>query len=98
MPLDHIALAGVPGSVAVGQAFTVRATAKDALDDTLVDYGAPATWSDRSGALKPGAPADFDHGVSTTTAHVDVRYQDDRITLTSGAARAQSALFDVHAP
>jgi len=97
-PLDHIALSGVPGSVAVGQAFTVRATAKDALDDTIVDYTAPATWSDRSGALTPATPAAFDHGISTTTAKVGIPYHDDRITLASGAATTQSALFDVHAP
>jgi hypothetical protein len=99
-PLDHIgiALSGVSGSVPVGHSFTVRATAMDALDDTIVDYAAPATWSDRSGALTPSSPAPFDHGVSTTAAQVGLPYHDDRITLTSGSVSAQTALFDVRAP
>jgi hypothetical protein len=97
-PLDHIALSGMPGSVSVGQTFTVSATAKDAVDDTLVDYAAPATWSDRGGTLKPATPVAFDQGISSTTAQVGGPYHDDRITLTSGAVSAQSALFTVHAP
>ena len=94
-PLHHIALSGIPSSVATGQDFTVRATAKDALNDTITDYAAPATWSDRSGTLTPAAPSDFTAGVSATTARIGTAYRGDQITLTSGSATANSAQFDV---
>jgi hypothetical protein len=94
-PLDHIAISGVPASVSVGESFTVRATAKDSLSDTITDYAAPATWSDRSGSLTPASPADFANGVSSTSAQVGVPYHDDRITLTSGGVSGNSALFNV---
>jgi hypothetical protein len=97
-PLHHIALSGVPATVTVGQDFDVRATAKDVLNDTIGDYAAPATWSDRSGTLTPATPNSFAGGVSTTTARVGLPYHDDRITLTSRSVTATSAQFNVTAP
>ena len=78
-----------------GQAFAVRATAKDALNDTITDYAAPAAWSDRSGTLTPASPNDFAAGVSTTTARVGTPYHDNRIRLTSGSVMGTSAQFNV---
>ena len=94
-PLHHIAISGVPASVTAGQAFAVRATAKDALNDTITDYAAPAAWSDRSGTLTPASPNDFAAGVSTTTARVGTPYHDNRIRLTSGSVMGTSAQFNV---
>jgi hypothetical protein len=94
-PLDHFVFSGVPGSVPAGQSFTVRATAKDALNDTISDYAAPATWFDRSGTLSPPSPGNFLDGVSTTTARVAVPYRDDRITLTSNSVSGRTVQFTV---
>ncbi len=94
-PLDHFVFSGVPGSVPAGQSFTVRATAKDALNDTISDYAAPATWFDRSGTLSPPSPGNFLNGVSTTTARVAVPYRDDRITLTSNSVSGRTVQFTV---
>jgi len=94
-PLHHIAISGVPASVSAGQTFTVRATAKDALNDTITDYAAPATWSDRSGTLTPASPNDFAAGVSSTTARVGTPYHDNRISLTSRSVTGTSAQFNV---
>jgi hypothetical protein len=81
--------------VPAGQSFTVRVTAKDALNDTISDYAAPATWSDRSGTLSPQSPGAFLDGVSTTTARVAVPYHDDRITFTSNSVTGSTVQFTV---
>jgi hypothetical protein len=82
---------------AVGQDITVTATAKDTSGHTYTSWSAPASWSDRSGALSPAAPADFVNGVSTTVAHVDVPFRNDVIAITSGST-GKSRAFNVVGP
>jgi len=68
---DHIDFSLSPNPPAVGQTVRVKAVAKDASGVALTAFSGAASWSDKSGALAPAAPADFVNGVSTTTAHIN---------------------------
>lgn len=96
-PLDHFVFSPkVPTPVSAGAAFKVRVMAVDALGNQLVNYTAPATWSDLTGTLTPAAPSDFVGGVSkTTTAQVSTPMQGDRITISSGGVSSTSNAFNV---
>ena len=71
-----------PNPVNVGQTVTVKAVAKDAGGATLRAFSGAASWSDKSGALAPGAPADFAKGVSTTSAQLATPYRGEEISIT----------------
>src|SRR5437588_8990928 len=62
---DHIDFSLSPNPPAVGQTVRVKAVAKDASGVALTAFSGAASWSDKSGALAPAAPADFVNGVST---------------------------------
>jgi hypothetical protein len=93
----QIAVTLSPSSPAVGQDVRVTAVAKDSLGQTMTSFSVPASWSDRSGALSPGAPADFVNGVSTTVAHIDRAFHGDVISVTAGTTGTSRA-FNVLGP
>lgn len=94
-PLDHIALS-VPRKVKDGAGFTVKAYARDVLNDTITSYTGAATWSDLTGTLSPVAPSTFVKGVSKTTgAIVATPTGKDSITLSSGGITGTSGAFVV---
>ena len=84
----------VTGPVRAGEPFTVTATAHDP-NGATADYSGPATWSSLDGALTPAAPADFVHGVSTTTTtEIAAPFQADKITVTGSGVSGQSGSFE----
>jgi hypothetical protein len=88
----------VTGPVRAGEPFTVTATAHDE-NGATADYSGPASWSSLDGVLTPAAPADFVHGVSTTTTtEIAAPFHRDKITVTGSGVTGQSALFDVLGP
>jgi hypothetical protein len=95
---DHIVVSLSQNPPDAGQTVTVRAVAKDASGATLTAFSGPASWSDKSGALAPGAPADFVKGVSTTSAHFDTPYRADSIAIAAAGLDGQSRSFNVVGP
>src|SRR5205807_975519 len=97
-PIDSIETFG-PSEATHATNFTVKAKAYDEAGNLLTDYNGPATWSDTSGTLTPGAPANFVNGVSNTPpAAVTSPYHRDTITVGTGAFSGQTARFNVLGP
>jgi hypothetical protein len=93
-PLTSI-LVTVPANVTHAVPFTVKATARDQVGNTLSTYNQAATWSSISGGLSPAAPNAFKNGVGTTSATFASPYTSNRITISSGGVNGLSNLFNV---
>jgi hypothetical protein len=96
-PVDHIDVS-VSSSATTASPFTVTARAHDALGALVTSYNGPASWSDKSGAVRPAAPGDFVAGVSTTTVSEPQPFHADVITITSAGAFGSSKAFNVVGP
>ena len=97
-PLTHFVFATIAQPTR-DQAFTVKVSAEDALNDVIPSYHGSPTWSDLSGSLTPSSPASFVKGVSSTTdAQVADAYHADTITITDSDAGVSSTSnpFNVH--
>src|SRR5205085_5141575 len=95
---DHIVISVSPNPPDVDQTVTVKAVAKDASGVTLTAFSGAASWSDKSGALAPGAPGDFVKGVRTTSAQLATPYRGDVISITAAGITGQSRSFNVVGP
>lgn len=88
----------VSAPVTTGSPFTFKAFAMDAAGNTLPDYDAPATWSDRSGTLSPPTPSPFVNGVSSSDATIPTAFHGDTITVSSGGVSRTTGAFNVFGP
>ena len=99
-PVTKITLNALPQPMMAGTAFTVTAIARDALNDPVTTYNAPATWSNLSGPgnFLPANPNNFVNGVSQTTATISVPFKNDKITVSSGGFTGSGGFFNVFGP
>ena len=86
-PVDHFKVTA-PDEVGVGESFTVRFSARDALNDTVAGYAGPVTLTDLSGALTIESAPTWTDGVGTATVSVGHRFSPDRITVTDASGIA----------
>src|SRR5205823_3169227 len=97
--VDHFKVTVPRSRLDAGAPFTVTASAMDAANNVVWSYNGSASWAERRVSIKPGAPADFVNGVSTTTgAAIANAYRNDRIAITSGAVKGMTSAFSVIGP
>jgi len=93
--LDHFIFDRIDSPQTVGQAFTVKITAKDSAGQTVISYSGTNTLSDLTGSISPTSTGPFVNGVWQGAVTITKTRDDDTITTTGGGKQGVSNTFDV---
>ncbi|MBN1155155.1 hypothetical protein JXB12_09590 [candidate division KSB1 bacterium] len=93
--VDHFEISQISSPKEAGVAFTITITAKDALNNTVVDFNGTGVLSDKTGTITPSETGTFNSGVWSGTVSMTKAYTNNVITITSSGKASSSNQFNI---